>query len=37
MANTIKNGKTVTVEYDIDFVTEDNLIEAIEDAGYDVV
>ena len=31
------NGKTVTVEYDMDFITEDNLIEAIEDAGYDVV
>ena len=31
------NGKTVTVEYDMDSLTEDNLIEAIEEAGYDVV
>jgi len=31
------NGKTVTVQYDIDVVAEKKLIEAIEEAGYDVV
>ena len=31
------NGKTVTVQYDIDFVVEADLIGAIEEAGYDVV
>ncbi len=31
------NGKTVTVEYDMDLVAEDKLTEAIEEAGYDVV
>lgn len=29
--------KTVTVKYDSDLVSEGSLIEAIEDAGYDVV
>jgi len=29
--------KTVTVLYDIDFVAEKKLIEAIEEAGYEVV
>jgi len=30
-------GKTVTVVYDTEQAEEDNLAEAIEDAGYDVV
>lgn len=32
----LKN-KTVTVSYDTDLVTEKDLAEAIEEAGYDVV
>lgn len=30
------NAKTVTVQYDEDLLTEQNLTEAIEEAGYDV-
>lgn len=30
-------GKTVTVEYDSDLVTEQMLADAIEEAGYEVV
>ncbi len=31
------NGKMVTVRYDSELVAETNIIEAIEEAGYDVV
>ena len=31
------SGKTVTVQYDIDLVTDSELIGAIEEAGYEVV
>jgi len=31
------SSKTVTVQYDIDLVTDSDLIGAIEEAGYEVV
>jgi len=31
------NGKTVTVQYDIDLVADTDLIGEIEEAGYEVV
>ena len=31
------SANTVTIEYDMEIVSESNLVETIEDAGYDVV